>query len=165
MHNRAGSPSTLAGTALWDDHWYTQHMVRPAPDFVLVQEDKDKSSAWMLPERAYHARMFKQMVCDPQHWQQVHTPLMDIVWQIRQLHAVALPPWRGKVAEWSRWKAYTVGYMYCTLKAKCHSRMSQQDVTARCHSRIAQQDVISVNHSSQSQRHRSTMSQQDVAMS
>ena len=45
-----------------------------------------------------------------------------------------------------------------------HSRMSQQDVPAGCPSSMSQEDVISVNHSNQSQQHRSTMSQQDVAM-
>ena len=111
----------------------TVHVPDPSPSYqqylskfprclsheVLVQEDKDKNAAWIMPICVYEKWCFWLFRQDAVHWVPVSADVRAVCEEYRQLHLELLPKHLKCWASWKRWEHFGLPYAYCTLKAKC----------------------------------------------
>ena len=86
---------------------------------VLVQEDKDKNAAWVMPILVYEKWCFWLFRQDTVHWTPVFACARAVCEEYRQLHLQVLPVHLRRWASKRRWEGFELPYAYCTLKAKC----------------------------------------------
>ena len=97
---------------------YTSLLYIPS-GYVAAQEDKDKSSCWILPSRVYY-KLFALMVNqDKDHWVRSMDSAASFVQRYRELHVQQLPVHMQYACSLHRWRSWHLPYMYINIKSKC----------------------------------------------
>lgn len=89
------------------------------PEHVAVQEDKDKASCWIMPVNIYHKLLVLMVNQDVHHWVRGSGSVADIVESYRQAHVEKLPSHLQACCSVTKWKNWTLPYMYINIKTKC----------------------------------------------
>ncbi len=99
-------------------------LVQPDESSVLVQEDKDKSSAWRGGLLEHQLRCIMRVKNDPDHWRIISlNPEIETI-KMKAEHdevmdRLARPNAPFRVASLQKWQQFNLGYMYCNVKSKC----------------------------------------------
>ena len=89
--------------------------------YVAAQEDKDKSSCWVMPLDVYSKLLALMVNQDAQHWARSTLGASAFVAHYRQQHLNKLPSYMQTYCSVQRWKSWNLPYMYINIKSKCFS--------------------------------------------
>ena len=118
--NKTVMSSQLPMPHLSDEIIKEFHRIPSIPlGFILVGEDKDKHSAWIVDHESHLWRIYQQFYTSPLRWQFMTMPINDVLRQRRTLHQ--LSPYTRKTCHTPKLMDHTtLPAIYCTIKSKCY---------------------------------------------